>query len=567
MINWQLVFLLPVAAIMPAALVHATAYFHGAERPLLRPFVTAMSVTAVSMVAVVMANTPLRFLLMWEAMGLSSSWLVAMHSQSRSARRATWIYLLACHAGAALLMIAGMLQMRDGCLFAAFAAATAGFGLKIGLPPFHVWLPEAHPAAPAPASALMSGAMIPLGIYALLLFGSSFQHLFDAHSLAAAGGLLAALGALGAVGGALFAVPQNNLKKLLAFSSVENMGLVTLSVGLAMIAAGGGGGESAFRAISLAGTAVAWHVLLHALHKAGLFLAAGSIQRQTGTLELDRMGGLLRRMPMTGKLFIWHAAGLSGLPFGGALVTEMLLAAAAFELIRIGGAVNLAAGFLALSAMAFAGGLAVAVYVKCIGAALLGEPRSPEAAQAAETPRRMYLSIAALALMSLALPVAFPFALMRAPGCEPALRVYLTAVAVIALFWSLMALLALVRRRLLPRGGSHPAVPTWDCGYFAPTARMEYTGTALVQPLAEQFAGVLAPRTHVIPFRGHPSRPTDAAYATETDDRLLGWWRRIFRRTARIFQVAHLLQNGSLHFYILIIILAVALMSLAAAVL
>lgn len=567
MTNWQLVFLLPVAAIVPAALLHAKDYFHASERPLLRPFVVALLLTAVSMTAVVMADSPLRFLLVWEAMGLSSSWLVALHSQSRSARRATWIYLLACHAGAALLMLAGILEMREGCLFAAFASATAGFGLKIGLPPFHVWLPEAHPAAPAPASALMSGAMIPLGIYALARFGVTDSLLLDTSALIEGGALLAMLGAAGAIGGALFAVPQNNLKKLLAFSSVENMGLVSLAFGLGMIAIGGDSVQGPSRVVSLAGAAVAWHVLLHALHKAGLFLAAGSIQRQTGTLNLDRMGGLLRRMPATGKLFIWHAAGLSGLPFGGAFVTEMLLAATAFEMIRLGGAVNLAAGFLTLFAVALAGGLAVAVYVKCIGAALLGEPRTPEAAQASETPRSMYWAIAALALMAIALPVAFPFALKRAPGGEMAMRIYLTAIAIIAFFWGLAALLAFARRYLLPRGGSHPAVPTWDCGYFAPTARMEYTATALVQPLAAQFAGVLSPRTHLIPFRGHPSRPTDAAYATETDDRLLGWWRWIFRRAARIFQVAHLFQNGSLHFYILVIILAVVMMSLAAAVL
>ena len=233
MISLETFFSIPILVLSVAAAVHATAYIHGEARRHLVRFWAFFLATVTSMLAVVHVGGKLQFLLSWEAMGLASAGLVAFESKEKSVKKATWIYLLACHAGACALMLTGVFQMRPDAWIAAFAFAVVGFGLKIGFPPFHAWLPEAHPAAPAPASAIMSGAMIPLGFFGILKF-FPIAHLssFDAQVY---GWTLLALGAIGAVGGILFSLPQSNLKRLLAFSSVENMGVVSLGLGLGAV--------------------------------------------------------------------------------------------------------------------------------------------------------------------------------------------------------------------------------------------------------------------------------------------------------------------------------------------
>ena len=163
MLSEKIIFSIPILAVGGAAAVHAAAYIHGEAKRHLPRFWFFFLATLASMTAVVFADGKLPFLLAWEAMGLASAGLVAFESKEKSVRKATWIYLLACHAGACALMMAGVFLNRPDAAVAAFACAVAGFGLKIGFPPFHSWLPEAHPAAPAPAPAIMSGAMIPLG--------------------------------------------------------------------------------------------------------------------------------------------------------------------------------------------------------------------------------------------------------------------------------------------------------------------------------------------------------------------------------------------------------------------
>ena len=559
----QLVFLPPIALLGPAAALHATAYLRGESRRGRRRFWLFFAATLSAMAGVVLVPGKLAFLLAWEAMGLASAGLVAQESAEKAVRKATWIYLLACHAGACALMLAGVLLAQPGCMLAAFLCALVGFGLKIGLPPFHVWLPEAHPAAPAPASAIMSGAMIPLGFYGLLRFVTPWggdpqiAELWNqsARMYATGGWLLLASGAFAALGGILFALPQANLKRLLAFSSVENMGVIAMGLGLALLGtdpAQLGTGPEISR-LALYGALA--HVLNHAFLKGALFLGAGSVLRQAGTLDQDRLGGLLRRMPKTGALFVLNALGLAGLPPLNGFLGELPIYVAAFGAVRSGQPALMAAGFLVLAVLSFAGGLATAAYCKAVGAVFLGEPRSQAAAEAVETPRRMYLAQLALFMCSVAMTIAVPATL--AARCPSAQGVAMAAGAGFALVLLTVALVA-VRRFLCPRGAIKPGCPTWDCGYHEPTARMAYTATAFTQPLVDLFAPVLRPRHHLIPFRGHPATPTDAAFVTETDDRALtGLWRPLFRSSARLFQRAHLLQNGSLHFYIFLLILAV----------
>ena len=551
-------FLTPILAVGAAAALHATAYLHGDAKKHLSRFWLFFLATIASMCGVVLSPDKLTFLLAWEAMGLASAGLVAFENREKSVRKATWIYLLACHAGACALMLAGVFLNRTDAFLSAFFCAVVGFGLKIGFPPFHVWLPEAHPAAPAPASAVMSGAMIPLGFYGLIRFFWPCCTVIPYNTTV--GLTFLALGAAGALGGILFALPQANLKKLLAFSSVENMGVIAMGLGLALVANSREGGSLFSEVYVLAYTGALVHVLNHALLKGALFLGAGSVLRQTGTLDQDRLGGLLKRMPLTGTLFTLNALGLAGLPPLNGFLGELLVYTAGFRAVKSGSPLLVAAGFTVLVALALTGGLAAAAYCKAIGATFLGEPRSKAAADAVETPKRMWIAQLALFLGSLAMIPGTIF-IVHTFAAGIGETVLFTAATIGGALVLLTAALVALRRFLCPRGREKPACPTWDCGYHAPTARMAYTATAFTQPLADLFAFALKPRRHFIPFRGHPAAPTDAALVTETDDRALaGFWRPVFTFFARLFQRAHLLQSGSLHLYILLILVTVVVL-------
>lgn len=559
MISLETFFSIPILVLSVAAAVHATAYIHGEARRHLVRFWVFFLATVASMLAVVHVGGKLQFLLAWEAMGLASAGLVAFESKEKSVKKATWIYLLACHAGACALMLTGVFQMRPDAWIAAFAFAVVGFGLKIGFPPFHAWLPEAHPAAPAPASAIMSGAMIPLGFFGILKF-FPIAHLssFDAQVY---GWTLLALGAIGAVGGILFSLPQSNLKRLLAFSSVENMGVVSLGLGLGAVLYARGD-FTPLALLSIAGALV--HILNHAFLKGALFLGAGSVLRQTGTLDQDRLGGLLRRMPFTGSLFTVNAFALAGLPPLNGFMGELAIYVSAFLAINTGDLVLASAGFLVALALALTGGLAATAYAKSIGCAFLGESRSREAADATESPKRMYFAQIFLSLFSLAMIPGSVYFIHEFTGGFKTEIFIMTAMVGFA-FAAVVVSLLLLRRFICPRGKIKPRLPVWDCGYDAPTSRMAYTATAFTQPLVDLFRPILKSRRHVQPFKGDPAAPSGAAIVTETDDFALGrLWRPLFSRAARLFQRVHLLQSGSLHLYILIILIAVLALLVAA---
>lgn len=559
MISLETFFSIPILVVAVAAAVHATAYIHGEARRHLVRFWGFFMVTVASMLAVVHVGGKLQFLLAWEAMGLASAGLVAFESKEKSVKKASWIYLLACHAGACALMLAAVFQMRPDLWIAAFAFAVVGFGLKIGFPPFHAWLPEAHPAAPAPASAIMSGAMIPLGFFGILkFFPIARLSSFDAQVY---GWTLLAFGAIGAVGGILFALPQANLKRLLAFSSVENMGVISMGLGLGAVLYARGDSKQ-FALLSIAGALV--HILNHAFLKGALFLGAGSVLRQTGTLDQDRLGGLLRRMPFTGSLFTVNAFALAGLPPLNGFMGELAIYVSAFLAINTGDPVLASAGFLVALALALTGGLAATAYVKSIGCAFLGESRSREAADATETPKRMYFAQFFLSLFSLAMIPGSVYFIHRFTGGFKT-EIFIMTVTVGFVFAAVVVSLLLLRRFICPRGKIKPRLPVWDCGYDAPTSRMAYTATAFTQPLVDLFRPILKSRRHVQPFKGDPASPSGAAIAIETDDFALGGlWRPLFSRAARLFQRVHLLQSGSLHFYILIILIAVLALLVAA---
>ena len=525
---------------------------HGSQRAGIYCFFFNLTVAA--MLGVTVAANPISFLVMWEIMGLASFALVAFDYKSRQVARAAWIYLLACQAGGMILL--GMFLLASS-VEAFFILAVIGFGLKIGFPLLHVWLPEAHPAAPAPVSALMSGAMIQLGFYGIWHWGikavASYSEIF--------GFTLIALGVFCCLGGIVLSFSRTNIKTLLAYSSIENMGIISLGFGLGLLGLGKGSVLMTFGGFAGAGL----HMINHALLKGGLFLLAGSVQKAAGSLEMEKMGGLLKRMPVSGSLFLLNSAGLSGLPPFNAFVSEFLIYLAGFAAFSVPGKpLFIAAGVAVPVVLALTGGLAAAAFCKVAGAVFLGEPRSKEAAEAVEVPLSMRLPVILLFLAGCAVTVLSPAAVRMFAPKEWLLELYpmfrsLQMVALLSLAVTGFFVLLMLIKCLLPRGKEIRRSCTWDCGFSKPDARMEYTGSAFIQPLV-LFCGRLTGAKRRIT---HPEGnfPGKSSFEEESSDPGLEFfWEKLFRFFFRLAGKLHFLQSGYLHFYILIMTAALVLM-------
>ncbi|MGN0826513.1 MAG: proton-conducting transporter membrane subunit [Kiritimatiellia bacterium] len=541
-----LLFRLPVELVGACAAVHTLGYLkgHGEEKSGIYWFL--YNLTLASMLAVTAATTFWRFAVAWEFMGLFSAGLVAFDARRDRVRNATWTYLVACHAGILLLIAA--IALKPYSIPLATAALLLGFGLKAGFPGLHVWLPEAHPAAPAPVSALMSAAMVNLGLYGILRF-LPYQP-----NLLAIGASIALLGAIGALGGILFALSQSDIKRLLAYSTIENIGIITLAGGVATLGLAANNAHMCLLASSGAGL----HLISHAFLKASLFLGAGAIYKATGTLDSDSLGGLARKMPRTATLFLLNAIGICGLPPMNGFLGELLIYLALFEGIATAHGVVSCLSVALVIALALTGGFAALAFARLYSSVFQGEPRSEMARQVQESPVCMILPqslLLACSILMLVLMAFMPFGgalgrLLRAPILAARVSVGLVG---------LTLLLLLLRRFLLPRTGTLSLRPTWDCGYAEPTARMAYTGSAFAQP-ATDFLAPLTGSVKVV-ARDEGLFPSKASIAVETPDAgVARLWRPLFRRVARLAEWSHRLQAGYLHLYILAMALAVVAM-------
>ncbi|MBR2345604.1 MAG: hypothetical protein IKA71_07470 [Lentisphaeria bacterium] len=546
-------FQIPVLILGIAAALYSPGYLagHGSERSNVYWFF--LNLTVASMLAVTVFEHWVPFLLAWEVMGLASAVLVMFDRESTAARKAGWLYFAACHAGAALLILYFMFPECN--VYLSLFLVLAGFGLKIGFPLLHIWLPEAHPAAPAPVSALMSGAMIPLGFLGIFKFAHFDTCICLEEYMAFLGWALLILGVAGALGGIIFALPQNNLKRLLAYSSIENMGLISIAFGLCFLGAAAYDIQervddiSEMVLFSFVGGII--HIINHALLKGGLFLGAGSVLKMTHTLSMDKLGGLMRRAPQSGTLFTLNAAGLCGLPPFGGFIGECLIYYAAFFGVMNGSGALRSAAVAVLIVMALTGGIAVAVYAKAIGAVFLGEPRSQQAADALEVKPLMLTAQYLLFGLSLLFIVILAWTLpedIDAPLVKNIAILYAAVVVLIAiLLWA---------QRILSRRGVRKSC-TWDCGYAKPDARMEYTGTAFTQPLSDLFDPVLKVEKKLI--RPETVFPEKASLDERVSDRSVKrFWQPLTELAVMLAEKIHHLQSGNLHFYILLILLTLA---------
>jgi hydrogenase-4 component B len=567
-------FLVPILTLSALAAVYGTEYL-AAYRETRRIGVAScfFSLLVATMVFVVVARNAVLFLVAWELMTLASFFLVTFEDEQPGARDAGWVYLVAAHLGTACLLALFVLLGRasssldfealrgasvpPGLLF---VLAVIGFGNKAGFVPLHVWLPEAHPAAPSHVSAVMSGVMIKTGIYGLVriltLLGPPQPWW---------GWLLCGIGLTSGVLGMLLALAQHDLKRLLAYCSVENIGIIALGLGVGEL--GLSAGSAPVAVLGFAGALL--HVLNHAMFKGLLFFGAGAVAHATGTREIDHLGGLLKRMPWTAGTFLVGAVAISGLPPLNGFVSEFLIylgAVRGFVSADTTAAVPLLG---VLAGLALIGGLAAACFTKAFGIVFLGQPRTEDAAHAHEPGLAMRAPMLLLAASCIVIGSLAPVAgealrpvVEVVSGLAPetvggvvasATRslsfVGLAALAVLLL----TALLAGLRLRILS-GRRVEEGCTWDCGYARPSARMQYTGSSFAQPLTGLFALLLRSRQQlVLPEGLFPSR---ASLSTETPDVFTrGLYVPVFTAIARRLSALRWLQHGRVHLYVLYIAL------------
>jgi len=463
-----------------------------------------------SMALVVSAGDMLTFLLGWEAMSLTSYFLVVLDHEKAEARRAGLIYLIATHIGTggivvAFLLLAGVTGSfsfngfarvpigNPATAVAVFGFALVGFGTKAGMFPFHIWLPYAHPEAPSPVSAVMSGAMIKMGVYGIV----RFLFFLLPTPPPSFGGIVIVLGLLSGIFGVLYAIAQHDVKRLLAFHSVENIGIILLGVGAASLCVAYGRPGPA--RLLLAGGL--FHVLNHALFKGLLFLGGGAVFHGTGTRNIERMGGLMRGMPLTGLTFLLGSLAISAVPPLNGFASEFAIYRGLWSAAGNG---NVQPGLLiaAMAALALIGGLAFVCFVKVVGTVFLGNARSPAAAEARDPGLSMTFPMGVLALLCLALGV-FPSVAMgrlqelvvlpaQGPSVSPAASGGIAAVtAALALS---IGCLVLLRFALLRRNGRRE-YETWACGFAYGTPRMQYTASSFAEPVVHVFRGLLRPRS------------------------------------------------------------------------
>ncbi|QJD30676.1 hydrogenase 4 subunit B [Methylococcus geothermalis] len=535
------------------------------------------------MEGVLLADDAYVFVIAWEVMTVSSYFLVAYQHEHASHRRAAFLYLLMGEVGAIAIILAFGILAAVSHSFAfdvwrdthvtpswgtgAFLLALAGFGMKAGLVPLHAWLPEAHPAAPAHISGLMSGVMLKIAVYGLLRF--AFDLLGDVQWYW--GAIVLGLGTGSAVLGILYAVVQSDVKRLLAYSSIENLGIVFMGMGLAMVFIGKGHGQ-----LGLVGLVAAlYHVLNHSLFKNLLFLTAGSVVHQTHQHDLEHMGGLIKRMPVTAGLFLMGSVAIAGLPPLNGFVSEWLTFQAALQAASvIDNGILRSMVSVAAAILAFTAAVAAACFVKLYGVAFLGQPRERQAAHAREVAHSGMLwapgFLAGLCLLLGVLPTWVLDALR--PVTRPLLGETLSSASARGWLWltpggvstasysAPLVLLAMAMawwflRRLEhgDRGAAVRRAPAWDCGFGGLSPRMQYTAAAFVQPVRRIFAPVWDAVETSAPETAPADRPqiTALRYRLEIGDRS---WRWLYLPMARVVeelarQTARI-QTGQMRIYI-----------------
>ena len=590
----SLFFLAVIAVVSLPALIYAAGYLKNQfSRPRARYLNILTVLFIVSMAGVVTAGHLLVFLVAWELMSLISFFLVAFEYEHEQSIKASTIYIVMTHIGTAFI-IAGFMLLYKYCgsfdMGTIRASAPAipgnirdliflflliGFGTKAGIVPLHLWLPYAHPQAPSHISSLMSGVMIKTAVYGIIRFVIYIIGVDTAWWA----GIILVFAAVSCLVGVIYALMVQDIKKLLAYSSIENMGIILLGIGLAML----------FMALKQPYLAVfslvagLFHLINHAVFKGLLFLCAGSVYKSVKTRDMEKMGGLIKVMPWTAAFFLLGAMAISGLPPLNGFVSEWMALQAFFM-----GAIKADSGMLKLlfglgaAVLAFTGGLAAACFVKAFGISFLALPRSRQAQEAKEVGLSMRLGMGILAVLTVSLGIfaAFivkPLAKIAGHVCsidisdmsfsvnnfilspQPMKGVYLSP-ALLGLVLLLFGAGAAVSYFIFGRSKAR-VYKTWDCGYYNMTSRNEYSATGFSKPFQVAFSFFLFPYRRTQKIRESAYHVKSFSYETHTIpvfkrylyEPLLG----LIVKTAGFMRR---IQPGSIHLYIGYIMLAVFLL-------
>ena len=530
-----------------------------------------------SMILVVSANNAVMFLIVWEMMSLISYFLVIYEHEKPEVRKAGFIYIVMTHIGTGFILLSFLILAGASGSFSfesfsgaaippllkdlVFLFALIGFGAKAGIVPLHIWLPYAHPAAPSNVSALMSGVMIKTAIYMLIRVFFDFL----GSGVMWWGFLVLALGAISALAGIMYAVVESDIKRMLAFSSIENMGIILLGLGASMIFfAAGNPGLSAIAAV-----ASLYHLLNHSVFKGLLFMGAGSIIFSTHTKNLEKLGGLIRKMPVSSVLFFTGVLSISALPPFSGFVSEWMT----LQSLLLGFSLNdtfvMITFSISAAVLALTGALAALCFLKTFGIGFLALPRSQQAEHAKEVNSPMLLGMGLFAVLSIlfgVLPVfiipfldrivqtftgdgSFSYGYFGTITLSGGNSMSTPALLILILMLALLPLMIL----LLYNGKMRsPVYETWGCGQPVSTARNEYTGTAFSKPVQMWLGSFYKPgREITTTYSVSPFFRESIRFGSRTE--------QIFERYLYAPAVKHvlegsrkvkLIQTGSIHAYL-----------------
>ena len=450
-----------------------------------------------SMVMVVMIRDGLSFLIVWEIMALSSFLLVIFDAEDTTIMKTGISYLIQMHAGMFLLMIAFMIvgretgEMSFDALQLYFSGHSnlllfilffTGFGIKAGFIPFHTWLPQAHPAAPSHVSGVMSGVMIKMGIYGILRV-----LLYVQYDLLQIGILILAVSLVSGILGVMMAIVQHDLKRLLAYHSIENIGIIGIGIGLGVI--GLSTGNNMLSLLGFSGGLL--HVLNHSLFKSLLFFNAGSVYQATHTRNIEQLGGLMKKMPYTSILFLTGSLAICGLPPFNGFISEYLIYIGMFKSLATASLYQSIAFLGSIAGLSLIGGLAIFCFTKAFGIVFLGEARSEKASQATEAGRDMifpqFISVALIVLIGIASPwfvrpvfgiISAGFGLTGINGPAVSSLSSLSQISIISGTFTLIVALLLLYRYYHLKSKVVAYGPTWGCGYTAASPKQQYTSTS-----------------------------------------------------------------------------------------
>jgi hydrogenase-4 component B len=533
------------------------------------------SLLIAAMALVVTADNFITFMLCWEIMSLSSFFLVIYDHQSPESRKAGLLYFVFSHVGAMFILASfgivygysggfgfdAAATLPDTAKLLVFIFSFIGFGSKAGVFPLHVWLPHAHPAAPSHISAVMSGVMIKTGIYGIVrMYGVLNLH------TPVLGEIVLIAGAISGILGVVYALGQHDIKRLLAYHSVENIGIILIGIGIGMI--GVAYGHPIMAVLGFSGGLL--HVLNHSIFKSLLFMGAGIVVQKTGTRSIDALGGLIKKMKITGVSFLIGSLAISGLPPLNGFVSEFLIYMGGFNGLKIHSTAFVLCIFAIIS-LAIIGGLALACFTKVVGVVFQGEPRTVAAGNVDEKGLTMRVSLLVLAAACCIIgvfPKLFIFMALKGvsalglgygripidPFMQLPANITLAATVFFAVFLVVLSLrTVLYRGKIIGRSG------TWGCGFTQPSAKMQYTGSSYAASILAFFMPVAPLIEDHPPVKGR--FPVKTHYHSHVKDIAELFMAAVIQRPVlSLFDKLRWIQHGNIHLYIGYILLAIVVL-------